>query len=242
MIKLCEVINLDNIDTLIEQGHLSFFDYLNSALRTILEDTLLSSEDYDKSYLYKIIDTESQQLDLDYFIGHSSDKYLSNYFIKFMNKYNLESAIKNIGDSLAQKFGLKWYKIGQAIISNYKPLENYDMEEIRTPNLTENVTRKQATDVNVHQSTESGIYGFNSTESQPTATGDGDTHTTGIKNNNETEDVKSNTGTESLTRHGNIGVTTSQQMLESEIVLREKHNFVEMIFRDIDSVLCLKVY
>lgn len=238
MIKLSDLITID----MIINNELSFFDYLNSALRTILEDTLLSSEDYDKSYLYKIIDTEPYQLDFDYFIGHSSDKYFSNYFIKFMERSDFSQSINNIADMLAQKFGLKWYKIGQAISTNYKPLENYDMEEIRTPNLTENVTRKQATDVNVHQSTESGIYGFNSTESQPTATGDGDTHTTGIKNNNETEDVKSNTGTESLTRHGNIGVTTSQQMLESEIVLREKHNFVEMIFRDIDSVLCLKVY
>lgn len=241
MIKLCEVINLDNIDNFLDE-ETPFFNYLNGALRTVLEDTLITSEDYNSSYLYKLLDTDSYQLDLDYFIGHSSDKYLSNYFIKFMNKSNLKNAIKNIADSLAHKFGLKWYKIGQALSNNYKPLENYDMEELRTPNLTENVTRKQSTDVNVHQSTESGIYGFNSTESQPTATGDGDTHTTGIKNNNETEDVKSNTGTESLTRHGNIGVTTSQQMLESEIVLREKHNFVEMIFRDIDSVLCLKVY
>lgn len=238
MIKLSDLITID----MIVNDELSFFNYLNGALRSILEDSLISSTDYDSSYLYKIIDAEPQQLDLDYFIGHSSDKYFSNYFIKFMERSDFSQSINNIADMLAQKFGLKWYKIGQAISTNYKPLENYDMEEVRTPNLTENVTRKQSTDVNVHQSTESGIYGFNSTESQPTATGEGDTHTTGIKNNNETEDVKSNTGTESLTRHGNIGVTTSQQMLESEIVLREKHNFLEMIFRDIDSVLCLKVY
>lgn len=44
-----------------------------------------------------------------------------------------------------------------------------------------------------------------------------------------------------LTRDGNIGVTTSQQMIESELELR-KQNFFEYIFKDIDKYLVLSVY
>lgn len=45
-----------------------------------------------------------------------------------------------------------------------------------------------------------------------------------------------------LTRSGNIGVTTSQQMLQSERELRAWRFFRDFVFPDIDSVLTLCVY
>lgn len=71
-------------------------------------------------------------------------------------------------------------------------------------------------------------------------------------NNVETEDIsnsRTSSGSNSdtgkveytLHRHGNIGVTTNQQMIESEIELR-KHNFFEIVFSDIDKYLTLSVY
>ena len=48
-------------------------------------------------------------------------------------------------------------------------------------------------------------------------------------------------GTETTDTTGNIGVTTSQQMLESEIALW-KWNFLESIFNNLDSVLTLAIY
>lgn len=48
-------------------------------------------------------------------------------------------------------------------------------------------------------------------------------------------------GTETTDTKGNIGVTTSQQMLESEIALW-KWNFLENIFNNLDSVLTLAIY
>lgn len=44
-----------------------------------------------------------------------------------------------------------------------------------------------------------------------------------------------------LTRFGNIGVTTTQQMAESELEYR-KHLYFEMVFSDIDHILTLPVY
>lgn len=41
------------------------------------------------------------------------------------------------------------------------------------------------------------------------------------------------------TDRGNIGVTTSQQMIESEIELRNKYNFIEILFRDVDNILTI---
>lgn len=47
--------------------------------------------------------------------------------------------------------------------------------------------------------------------------------------------------TRELTRSGNIGVTTSQQMIQSEIELWQ-WNFYKQVFEDIDSILCLDIY
>lgn len=78
-----------------------------------------------------------------------------------------------------------------------------------------------------------------------------DTHTKGFTNRSD-EQTKSFTGrqdsqtddttnTHELTRSGNIGVTTSQQMIQSEIELWN-WNFISDVFRDIASVLTLSVY
>lgn len=58
--------------------------------------------------------------------------------------------------------------------------------------------------------------------------------------NNGTED---STGKEehTLHRHGNIGVTTNQQMINEELALR-KNFFYEIVMRDIDRFLTLSVY
>lgn len=48
--------------------------------------------------------------------------------------------------------------------------------------------------------------------------------------------------TRELTRSGNIGVTTSQQMLESEIELRMNYNFYDIIYKNVDEVLALSVF
>jgi hypothetical protein len=66
---------------------------------------------------------------------------------------------------------------------------------------------------------------------------------------NETETAQSenvnNTGDESFTRvsviKGNIGVTTTQQMMQQEIEFW-KWNFQEQMFHDIDKMLCLEIY
>ena len=51
----------------------------------------------------------------------------------------------------------------------------------------------------------------------------------------------SHSGYDELERSGNIGVTTSQQMLQSEIELRQ-YNFIMAVFRDVTDLLGLPIY
>lgn len=55
------------------------------------------------------------------------------------------------------------------------------------------------------------------------------------------DEIGNNNSNRTLTRKGNIGVTTSQQMLQSEIELR-KTDFYKIVYEDIDNILTLKIY
>ena len=108
------------------------------------------------------------------------------------------------------------------MMSTYNPINNYDMEETRTPDLSTGVTASAES--------KTGVFGFNGTNAKDSASNDGSSNSTTTL-----------TGTDTLTRKGNIGVTTTQQMITQEIELR-KHDFYRIIYSDIDSILCLKIY
>ena len=229
-----------------------------------------------------------QLLDVDYEIGFSAEKWFSPIAIRIIkkicddNSLDFNSLVDNtmddndkntiiaqlwmtngFGDMVYQRFGVKWYKIFEAINTVYKPLENYSMKEKRTPDITKettfDTTDERTPDLtkttNGTGTTETdsttGIYGFNSSDSNPSGTIDGN-QTDTITDRTETETgtdtstktgtiTDTETGTEDLERSGNIGVTTSQQMLESEIQIRQ-YDFYKGIYEDIDSILCLKSY
>lgn len=162
----------------------------------------------------------------DYYYSHSGEKDLSLYAHNTEIKhpaYIAEDESKHFPFNdyyarlLKMRFAEKWTRLYNAIYADYNPVNNYDMTE------QENVK------TNVDTTATNSVYGFNSTEAVPASTTEG--NTSGASGNNE----------RILTRSGNIGVTTSQQMIESEIELR-KNNFIEIMFNDIDSVLALEIY
>lgn len=176
-------------------------------------------------------------LDWEYYFYHSGDKQISKAYdivreeIKKYDEsqwdYDSKVAMMKM---IINKFALSWNKIYSAIVTDYKPLENYDMEQKETPDITHTKTVKQ------NVTTENKVYGFNSSNAVPQS----ESVVDGAKLNNEEENKES--GTRSLERHGNIGVTTSQQMLQSEIDLRSNYHFMNQIMDDVDSMLCLLVY
>lgn len=57
---------------------------------------------------------------------------------------------------------------------------------------------------------------------------------------NGTEDTTGNE-THNLHRHGNVGVTTNQHMINEEIELR-KHYFLEYVYADVDRFMAIPIY
>lgn len=93
--------------------------------------------------------------------------------------------------------------------------------------------------VETRQTTGSGNTTQNSqyNEADSSDVADIDVSETGSNSNTQTRNLTENK-THQLTRSGNIGVTTSQQMLESEYQLRTKH-FFDMVFEDVDKILTI---
>lgn len=164
-------------------------------------------------------------LDLEYCTAVSGDKYLSKNFMKQYERAEVEVLIY-FAMILYRRFNTKWTKIYDALLIEYNPLENYSSTEIETPNLTD--TSKANSKVTVKQSGST----FDTAVYQPFAS----TETAGNENDNKVTTTK--TGTRTVTKSGNIGVTTSQQMLQSEFEVRQ-YDFYQGIYNDIDEFITM---
>lgn len=161
-----------------------------------------------------------EYLDIDYYVSHSGEKYASRFYLTMIDHNKDISYIANI---IYNRFSEKWKHIYDAMMLEYNPLENYSMVE------DENVN----TDITNTSNGSSNVFGFNT---------DSEDGVSDSKNEvSSTTSGKFDDNHRKLTRSGNIGVTTSQQMLESELEIR-KNIFIEMVMNDIDSIMCLKIY
>ena len=120
-----------------------------------------------------------------------------------------------------------WERVYTAITKQYDPLENYN----RTENWNQTDTGSSTTggsNTNTHK-----VTGYNSDDWQ---------------NQNQDEAYASGTGSSSLqTYHtsnvkGNIGVTTSQQMLNQELDVSYRTDIYAYIVKSFKNRFCLMVY
>ncbi len=112
---------------------------------------------------------------------------------------------------------------------DYDPISNYDRTQVQET-LTNDinvVTQNKRSDISNSGETLKSAY--DSSEYQPDSK---DTSTSGVIDSNSENGT--NTGTVKFTDRtsGNIGVTTTQQMIESELKLRRELNLYELIARD----------
>lgn len=177
------------------------------------------------SYFTWLTQTDAHTLDMTYYFNHSGDRTIAPMFEKLLDleeSGSIASALNLIAETIKLMFGDNWNRLYKAYIQEqYKPLENYSMIE------SEQIGSKITTSRSVNNET----YGFNSTDPTPTDNGSESSTSEGSKDDNQRD----------LTRSGNIGVTTSQQMLQSEIDLR-KWIFYDNIMIDIDKILTLSIY
>lgn len=146
--------------------------------------------------------------------------------VLFSDPYTMKEAIGVWSNKWSWTFS-KWIK---AINIEYNPLENYDRMETwdesekgSNKGTTKNSNEGKTTDTGSSSGEmENSVSAFDSSSFSPhdmSVSSNKTDATTSIKasNNGSSESEYSNTATRTGRAHGNIGVTTSQQMLQSEL-------------------------
>lgn len=138
-------------------------------------------------------------------------------------------------------YGEAWTRKYNALTAEYDPLKNYDMVESENEHIvddaTTGVTGSSANNSTTVNSTHN-VYGYNSSSASPS---ESDSATTSQNTDMTTDYDNDRTISRGLRRSGNIGVTTSQQMLQSELELRS-YRFFEEVYKDVDRIVSLPIY
>lgn len=188
---------------------------------------------------FEFITNESAiNLDVDYYLSRSGKKFISNLYDNLIENYPNEDPLVRLSKIIETRYKDKWLRIYETLKKDYNPINNYDMIEVETPELEDHRVTK--IDQDVSNETDLNDYGFNS--NNPVPTSKNITRLTGSGENNKTDELVEKGGKRTLTRSGNIGVTTSAQLVEGEIKLRALYNMIDIIYNDVDKVLCLSIY
>ena len=174
----------------------------------------------------------------DFLYFHNSySKIISFLYEEVVNNASLMSVLIS---SIIERYKDKWNRLYNTLITQqYNPIENYSMEESEKLKLANvDSVKSNSSDSGTANSTNDN-YGFNSITAQPATKS---TASTSATSTNNVDGTKTTDSDRTLTRKGNIGVTTSQQMLESEVILRNKYLFQDIIFKDLDDILMLDIY
>lgn len=146
-------------------------------------------------------------------------------------------------------------RVWSAVNLDYNPIENYDRQEQETTTGMRQHSGKDTTtgsNTDTHTISDSGsvnnkIAGFDSTtlvdHDSGTSTRTGSDSLTGSETTELTHGEKiDDSGSRTSRIHGNIGVTTSQQMLESELDLVPRLNFYRYLAEEFKRRFCILVY
>lgn len=153
----------------------------------------------------------------------------------------------------SNKYQINWKKLYDTTVLEYNPIENYDRMESWTD--TDDETSSSARDNTIKRTSTNEMLNRVNITDQNTAFNagladhakqitDGDTSEKGSITNTEKENVndgKSRRYTRTGRAHGNIGVTTSQQMIQSERDL-VVFNLYDLIAESFIENFCLMVY
>lgn len=123
-------------------------------------------------------------------------------------------------------FFTRWDGLYKTLNFDYNPIENYSMTE------KVNRERQDTRTTDFNSTSSSQVYGFDNASAV-------DTDKSNSAGNNKS--VGSDAEEATTTRSGNIGVTTSQEMIEAERRVK-LYDFYRQVITDIADILVTKIY
>ena len=192
----------------------------------------VSSFDFMKEY------TENAEM-LDFNINHDYENY-----VLLTSQKEVQNAYQEFVKLVKSHLLLNSYKYSglyKTTQMEYNPIENYSMSESGTDTRTPNITTTDTTNIG---SQANSTTSTDSVSPYDTQTFTDSNKTVVSENNGAREDsntrIESGTDTTSheFKRSGNIGVTTSQQMIESERNV-VNFTFLKIVFANIINDTCI---
>lgn len=192
-------------------------------------------------------------LDAEYFLFRSASKFVSPGTLRLFDFYTVQSDAKTaIAAIILSKYRDKWTRLWEVNESEYNPIHNYDMTENETDGVIEtNARNGSVNNTNTRNRSVTGheqdyVFGFNSQSSDRNPSSryesqNGDNLSENLAEISSQNDNHNKNETRQLTRSGNIGVTTTQQMLQAEIELWQ-WNFIEQVLADTDEFMTIPFY
>ena len=109
---------------------------------------------------FDFISNENQEeLDVDYYLSHSGNKFISNLYNNILEHYPNEDPLIKLSKIIESRYKDKWIRIYNVLVEDqYKPLENYSMVEVETPDLQDHRVTKM--DQDLTNETDLNDYGF----------------------------------------------------------------------------------
>lgn len=143
-----------------------------------------------------------------------------------------------------------WERMKNAIDLEYNPLENYDRIEewtdAETNGRNANTSSTGNSRIDRNGSQNHFVNGYNGYDSGGQVLQSSDTDQSADTTTTSTSVNGSENGNRNATHngrtHGNIGVTTSQQMLTAELDLAPRVNMYDVITKDFRNRFCLLMY
>lgn len=206
---------------------------------------------------YEDTDITAALLDFEYINNFSGRKIISPAVEKSLGTDGIITAenLTKLCSVAYMMYAKKWARNWAVLTAEYNPIENYSMVEdsklTRDNKETHSGTDSSVTTGSIGDSatssSEDEVSAFNSATYQDAAKNTGTGSNTKTYNNltdatthghviDNDDDERNH-----LTRSGNIGVTTSQQMIQSDIDLW-RWNFFYEVFADIDNVFTISTY
>ena len=175
--------------------------------------------------------------------------------------YTSPSVFKTILDAWCVYRKKMWLDMWNTTNLDYNPINNYDRTETETiendrNGTSSNKANNQHNEGNQHWGTDPVVtrtedrYGFNNTSTSvpvaktvetPTAFSHHDDISTGDKINSDSTIKENETITRSLRNYGNIGVTTTQEMIQQQREIIQ-FDFIENVVNEFKAKFCIMVY
>lgn len=200
----------------------------------------------------------AQQLAIKY-IGQRSGSRITSPLLDDLvenTEPDINTIIANIFTSCEM---YRWKKLWETLNYDYNPIENYNMTETsddtrnsvtdNTDTTTDEITNTTTSTIENASNVDNTVYGFNSPAkvgsdgSNETSSGSSTATSQNVSTNTQTgKSNLSDTNTHKLTRSGNIGVTTTQEMITQERELVIWKFFDDVVFADMDKYLVCPIY